>query len=171
MDRHPPRWAGPADPDVATPGSTRHCRSWTSPASSYTPDGIGAVAGGTLPGDGPRLLAAVQPLPPQRLGSAAFLAAHGVRQPYMGGAMAGGIASADMVIALAREGYLASYGAAGLLPETVEKALNRFGAEIRGCRTRVNLIHSPSEAGWSGTAVELFLRHGVRWSRRPPSWT
>ncbi|WP_033821319.1 PfaD family polyunsaturated fatty acid/polyketide biosynthesis protein, partial [Kitasatospora sp. MBT63] len=94
--------------------------------------------------------------------SAAFLAAHGVRQPYLAGAMAGGIASADMVIALAREGFLASFGAAGLLPESIAKALGRFAAEIPGLPYAVNLIHSPSEERLEREAVDLFLRHGVR---------
>lgn len=80
----------------------------------------------------------------------------------MAGAMAGGIASADMVIALAKEGFLASFGAAGLLPEHIEKALTRFAAEIPGLPFAVNLIHSPSEDRLEREAVELFLRHGVR---------
>ncbi|MEU2628152.1 PfaD family polyunsaturated fatty acid/polyketide biosynthesis protein [Kitasatospora sp. NPDC007106] len=132
-----------------------------------TPQGIGAAAGGRAVPSGGResglpLLAAAAPLPPQRLGSAAFLAAHGVRQPYLAGAMAGGIASADLVIALARQGFLGSFGAAGLLPESIAKALARFAAEIPGLPYAVNLIHSPSEERLEREAVELFLRHGVR---------
>ncbi|PBC79260.1 PfaD family protein [Streptomyces sp. TLI_235] len=131
------------------------------------PQGIGAAAGGRAVPSGGRagglpLLAAAAPLPPQRLGSAAFLAAHGVRQPYLAGAMAGGIASADLVIALARQGFLGSFGAAGLLPESIEEALARFAAEIPGLPYAVNLIHSPSEERLEREAVELFLRHGVR---------
>ncbi|WP_229698632.1 PfaD family polyunsaturated fatty acid/polyketide biosynthesis protein [Wenjunlia tyrosinilytica] len=128
-----------------------------------TPQGIGAVAGGRTAsaGDGLPLLAAVPPLSPRRLGSKAFLAAHGVRLPYMAGAMAGGIASADMVVALAKEGLLASFGAAGLLPESIEKALNRFATAIPGLPYAVNLIHSPSEERLEREAVELFLRHRV----------
>ncbi|WP_051970228.1 PfaD family polyunsaturated fatty acid/polyketide biosynthesis protein [Kitasatospora azatica] len=133
-----------------------------------TPHGIGAASGGQVrPGAGAPagslpLLAAAAPLPPHRLGSAAFLSAHGVRQPYLAGAMAGGIASAELVIALAREGFLASYGAAGLLPETIEKALERFAAQIPGLPFAVNLIHSPSEERLEREAVELFLKHQVR---------
>lgn len=129
-----------------------------------TPQGAGAAAGGTAAagGEGPAVLAAAPALPPHRLGSAAFRAAHGVRQSYMAGAMAGGIASADLVIALARQGFLASFGAAGLLPRTIEEALARFAAEIPGLPYAVNLIHSPSEERLEREAVELFLRHGVR---------
>ncbi|MFC9947404.1 PfaD family polyunsaturated fatty acid/polyketide biosynthesis protein [Streptomyces pratensis] len=128
------------------------------------PQGLGAVAGGTAAagGDGPAVLAAVPALPPQRLGSAAFRAAHGVRQAYMAGAMAGGIASVELVTALARQGFLASFGAAGLLPGTIAKALARFAEEIPGLPYAVNLIHSPSEQRLERDAVQLFLDHGVR---------
>ncbi|MFI1399292.1 PfaD family polyunsaturated fatty acid/polyketide biosynthesis protein [Streptomyces sp. NPDC020681] len=164
--RHTPlRWSGDTYPSTDPAGIYNALADLDQPCFIVvTPDGIGAVSGGsaTVEADGLPLLAAAQPLPPQRLGSGAFLAAHQVAQPYMAGAMAGGIASADMVIALAREGFLASYGAAGLLPETIEKALGRFANEIAGLPYAVNLIHSPSEDRLEREAVELFLRHGVR---------
>ncbi|MGW4317561.1 PfaD family polyunsaturated fatty acid/polyketide biosynthesis protein [Streptomyces sp. NPDC004684] len=161
----PLRWYGDGYPSTDPAGVYQVLADLDEPCFIVaTPQGPGAVSGGTAApaGQGPQLLAAAAPLPPHRLGSAAFTAAHGVRQPYMAGAMAGGIASADMVIALAREGFLASFGAAGLLPENIEKALLRFAAEIPGLPYAVNLIHSPSEDRLEREAVELFLRHGVR---------
>lgn len=161
----PLRWYGERYPSTDPAGIYQALADLEQPCFiTVTPEGIGAVAGGmaTSAPEGLPLLAAAQPLPPQRLGSAAFLDAHGVHQPYMAGAMAGGIASADMVIALAREGFLASFGAAGLLPETIERALARFADEIPGLPYAVNLIHSPSEDRLEREAVELFLRHGVR---------
>ncbi|WP_329267213.1 PfaD family polyunsaturated fatty acid/polyketide biosynthesis protein [Streptomyces sp. NBC_01451] len=160
----PLRWYGDASPGTDPAGIYQSLADLDRPAFVVrTPTGIGAVSGGrATPGEGFPLLAAAGPLPPRTLGSPAFLAAHGVRYAYMAGAMAGGIASADLVIALAREGFLASYGAAGLLPETIEKALTRFAAEIPGLPYAVNLIHSPSEERLEREAVELFLRYGVR---------
>ncbi|MFC4608175.1 PfaD family polyunsaturated fatty acid/polyketide biosynthesis protein [Streptomyces maoxianensis] len=161
----PLRWYGERYPNTDPAGIYEVLTDLDQPCFIVvTPQGIGAVSGGSVAagGEGLPLLAAAPPLLPHRLGSGAFLAAHGVRLPYMAGAMAGGIASADMVIALAREGFLASYGAAGLLPETIEKALGRFAAEIPGLPYAVNLIHSPSEDRLEREAVELFLRHGVR---------
>lgn len=161
----PLRWHGDRYPSTDPAGIYHALADLDQPCFiALTAGGIGAVSGGfaAAAGDGLPLLAAAQPLPPERLGSAAFLAAHGVRQPYMAGAMAGGIASADMVIALAREGFLSSFGAAGLLPRTIENALVRFAAEIPGLPHAVNLIHSPSEDRLEREAVELFLRHGVR---------
>jgi trans-AT polyketide synthase, acyltransferase and oxidoreductase domains len=128
-----------------------------------TPDGVGAVAGGGTngTGEGLPLLAAVPPLPPRRLGAKAFLTTHQVRLAYHAGAMASGISSAEMVVALAREGLLGTYGSAGLLPDTVEKALLRFAAEIPGLPYAVNLTHTPGEERRERDAADLLLHHGV----------
>jgi hypothetical protein len=80
------------------------------------------------PGSG--VVASVGPLPPERLGSATFRARHRVGHSYLAGAMAGGIASEELVIALARRGFLGSFGAAGLLPDRVARALDRLATEI-----------------------------------------
>ena len=108
------------------------------------------------------VLASVPPLPPESLGDRDFLAAHGVRQAYATGAMANGIASASLVIALSRAGYLASLGAAGLLPDKVDQALARIRRETAGTPFACNLIHSPSEPAMERAAVRLFLHHRVR---------
>ena len=125
-----------------------------------TGSGIGLT--GHRPADDDAVVAAVGPLPPERLGSSEFRARHGVRLAYMGGAMAGGIASVDQVVALARAGCLGSFGAAGLLPERVEDAVGRIAGAIPELPFAVNLIHSPSEERLERSAVELFLRRGVR---------
>jgi PfaD family protein len=123
---------------------------------------LGAATGGQV---GPYgefgVVAAAAPVPPERLGSPAFQAAHRVRYAYMSGAMANGIASEELVIALARAGFLASFGAAGLLPERIGKALDRFAAEIPGLPFAANLIHSPSEERLERSGVDLFLSRGV----------
>ncbi|WP_019855699.1 PfaD family polyunsaturated fatty acid/polyketide biosynthesis protein [Actinopolyspora mortivallis] len=108
------------------------------------------------------IVAAVGPLPSERLGSPRFRADHGVRHAYLGGAMAGGIAREEFVIALARAGFLGSFGAAGLLPDRIERALRRFATEIPGLPYAVNVIHSPSEEALERRTVELLLHYGVR---------
>ncbi|MGI5506399.1 PfaD family polyunsaturated fatty acid/polyketide biosynthesis protein [Lentzea sp. CA-135723] len=114
------------------------------------------------PADDSEVVTSVGPLPATRLGSAAFRERHGVRYCYQSGAMAGGIASADLVIAMARAGFLASFGAAGLTPEVIERALVRFAQEIPGLPFACNLISSPTEPALEQGAVEMFLRHQVR---------
>lgn len=150
----------PADVRTDPEGIYRALERLESPCYIAATDrGTGAAS--ALPPQG-RVVAAVGPLPPEQLGSARFLARHGVRHAYMGGAMAGGIASEELVIALAKAGFLGSFGAAGLLPDRVDTALRRFTSEIPGLPWAVNLIHSPSEEALEREGVDLFLKHGVR---------
>jgi PfaD family protein len=113
-------------------------------------------------GPGTRVLAALPPLPPELLGARSFRDDHGVRYAYQSGAMANGIASADLVIALSRAGCLASYGAAGVAPGRVDDAVTAIRRGIGDAPFAVNLIHSPSEAAMERAVVDLCLRHGVR---------
>ncbi|SDD34367.1 PfaD family polyunsaturated fatty acid/polyketide biosynthesis protein [Actinokineospora iranica] len=109
-----------------------------------------------------QVLAAVPALTPESLGDPGFRHAHGVRYAYMAGAMANGIASARMVVALARAGFLASFGAAGVLPDRIDAALSTITREAPGLPFAVNLIHSPSEPALERAIVDRCLRHGVR---------
>ena len=66
----------------------------------------------------------------------------------MTGAMAGGIASEEMVIALGKEKILSSFGAGGLTPERLETAINRIQQALPNGPYAFNLIHSPSEPSY-----------------------
>jgi PfaD family protein len=100
---------------------------------------------------------------PEWLGDRTFCTCHGTRFPYVGGAMARGIASVELVVELGRCGMLGFFGAAGLRPERVEQALRSIGAALGetaawGC----NLIHSPDQPGLEERLVDLYLALGVR---------
>ncbi|MEU6482193.1 PfaD family polyunsaturated fatty acid/polyketide biosynthesis protein [Streptomyces sp. NPDC047017] len=108
------------------------------------------------------LLAYAPPLPVERLGAPAFRAHHGVAAAYMAGAMAVGIASVDLVSALARAGHLASFGAAGLAPDRLDDALAELRRRLDDRPYACNLIHSPGAPQLERHCVDLCLRHGVR---------
>lgn len=128
-----------------------------------TMDGPGVVSDGTASADPSHpLLAAAGPIDPGALGSAAFREDYGLQGTYMAGAMAGGIASVDLVVGLARAGYLGSYGAAGQLPDQVDRSVEQIQASLSGETFAVNLIHSPSEAALEEEVVEVLLRRQVR---------
>jgi len=110
----------------------------------------------------PETLAWTPPLPVGQLGDDSFRKAHGTRFAYYAGAMANGIASEDMIIALGREGLLGSFGAAGLLPARVREAISRIQTELPEGPYAFNLIHSPNEPALEREGVELYLAHGVR---------
>lgn len=109
------------------------------------------------------LRSTVPPLTPGDLGSRAFREAHGVRYAYVAGAMAGGIASADLVLAMARSQLLAFFGSGGLPVPAVEEALQRLSKEApQGSAWGSNLLHNPVEPAVEEQTVDLYLKYGVR---------
>ncbi|MBD2770726.1 PfaD family polyunsaturated fatty acid/polyketide biosynthesis protein [Iningainema sp. BLCCT55] len=108
------------------------------------------------------LLIAVPPISTQNLGEQSFLSFYGVKYAYATGAMAGGIASEEMVIALGKEKILSSFGAGGLSAERLEAAINRIQAALPNGPYAFNLIHSPNEPTNERRAVDLYLKYGVR---------
>jgi PfaD family protein len=122
----------------------------------FTNAGELSTSAGTYP-----ILAFTPATSAENLGSATFRHVYGVKYAYMAGAMANGIASADMVIALGRAGMLASFGAAGLVPQRIEEAIAKIQGALPNQPYAFNLIHSPSEMAIEQRAVELFLRHNI----------
>lgn len=108
------------------------------------------------------LLMAVPPLPVTQLGNPSFCATHQTKYAYMTGAMAGGIASEDLVIALGKAAILASFGSGGLSLQRVEAAIKRIQAALPHQPYAFNLLHNPGEPHLEAKTVELYLQHQVR---------
>lgn len=119
--------------------------------------------GRSLPGAWP-VIGVLAPTYPEWLGDRAFNEAHGTRFAYVGGAMANGITTSRMVIALAEAGMLAFFGAAGLGPDVVRAALDEIATRLdpQGLPWGSNLIHSPNEPDLEQAIVDLYLAKGVR---------
>lgn len=109
-----------------------------------------------------KLLAFIPPISTKQLGDASFLSCYGVKFAYATGAMAGGIASEEMVIALGKEKILSSFGAGGLTPNRVEAAINHIQQALPNGSYAFNLIHSPAEPEIERAVVDLYLKYGVR---------
>jgi PfaD family protein len=107
------------------------------------------------------LLISLPPLQLQQFGDPNFLRVHAVQYAYMTGAMAGGIASEEMVIAVGKQKLLSSYGAGGLTPDRIETAINRIQEALPHGPYAFNLIHSPNEPPIEHRAVELYLKYQV----------
>jgi PfaD family protein len=98
----------------------------------------------------------------EHLGSLAFCTDHGIRYPYLAGAMANGIGSADFVEAMSRAGLLGMFGAAGLGPHTVEAAIDRLTRNLPDSAFGFNLIHSPNEPRLEAAVADLYIRRGIK---------
>ncbi|MHC0064382.1 PfaD family polyunsaturated fatty acid/polyketide biosynthesis protein [Nostoc sp. UIC 10890] len=108
------------------------------------------------------ILIAVPPLSIRQLGDPTFLSFHGVKYAYATGAMAQGIASEELVIALGKEKILSSFGAGGLSPARVEAAINHIQQALPQGPYAFNLLHSPSEPAIERGVVDLYLKYQVR---------
>ncbi|MBC5794883.1 PfaD family polyunsaturated fatty acid/polyketide biosynthesis protein [Sphaerospermopsis sp. LEGE 00249] len=108
------------------------------------------------------MLMAVPPLAIQQLGDTSFLDFYGVKYAYMTGAMAQGIASEEMVIALGKQRILSVFGAGGLSPSRVESAINKIQQALNQKPYAFNLLHSPSEPAIERLSINLYLKHQVR---------
>lgn len=125
---------------------------------------IGISADDARPVAGLQRAGSLPSLYPEWLGDRGFGERHGTRFPYVGGAMANGIASVELVSALARGGCLAFFGAAGLSLPRVEAAVDALqkGLDADRLAWGVNLIHSPAEPALEDAVADLLLARGVR---------
>jgi len=113
-------------------------------------------------GAGERLLGIVPAVAVSDVGAASFREAHGVRAAYVSGAMAGGIGSADIVIAMGNAGLIGFYGAGGLPLPVVEKDVARIKQALGDKPAGFNLLHNPLEPKVEMGTVEMFLNHECR---------
>jgi PfaD family protein len=116
-------------------------------------DGVGRMS----------LRATIPAIQPHHLGAPSFRDTHRVRWAYISGAMAGGIGSADLVLAMARDGLLGFFGAGGLPLPAVEESVRRIADEVpAGAAWGCNLLHNPNEPEVEERTVDLYLKYGVK---------
>jgi len=113
-------------------------------------------------GRGLQVLAITSPMPAEQLGDPSFCRDYGIKYAYKTGAMANGIASAELVIAIAKAAMLGSFGAAGMVPDKIERSIDQIQNALLNETFAVNLIHSPVEEALEAGAVDLFLRKGIK---------
>jgi trans-AT polyketide synthase/acyltransferase/oxidoreductase domain-containing protein len=120
---------------------------------------------GELRGGGPQEVIGYLPaIYPEWLGDAGFCQAHHVRFCYVSGAMANGIATTRLVVAMARHQMLGVFGAAGLSLSQVEAAIDTIEKELgrEGPSWATNLIHSPADPELESALADLYIRRDVR---------
>ena len=127
------------------------------------PGGIGLALEGKacLAGDGLELLGLAPALAMEKLGDPAFCRSYGTRYAYYAGAMANGISSEELVIALGKAGLMGSYGAGGVSPSRIEAAIRKIQAALPDGPYAFNLLNSPNEPKLEQMAVDLYMKLGV----------
>lgn len=100
-------------------------------------------------------------LPYTALGDPGFKQTYGVTAAYYAGAMANGISSENMIIALGQAGMLGSFGAGGCVPARIEAAIAKIKEALPGGPFAFNLLNSPNEPRLEQRAAELYVRHDI----------
>ncbi len=112
------------------------------------------------------LLATLPAMYPEWLGDRSFTEAHGLRFPYIAGAMANGIATTSLVVEMAKAGMLGFFGAGGLLPHQVEQAISDITQSLSTTPLQnawgSNLIHSPAEPQTETDVAALYIQKNVQ---------
>lgn len=99
-----------------------------------------------------------------RLGEA-FCRRHGLSQAYVAGSMYRGISSPRLVVAMARAGLLAFFGAGGMSLPQVEASLDAIQDALPPeAPFGVNVLASPQRPELERAIVDLCLRRGVRYA-------
>lgn len=80
----------------------------------------------------------------QDFGDPEFKKEYGLKYALYGGAMANGIASADMVIALGKAGCMGSYGSGGMRLEVVAQEIDKIKAALGSKPYMVNMLSNRS---------------------------
>ncbi len=124
---------------------------------------IGASNSGKIDpnGDTP-LLGVANPLTADKLGDPHFKQDYQSRYASYAGSMAHGISSPEMVVTLGKNGYLASYGAGGVIPAQLEETIQYLQKELPAGPYAFNLIHNPFFEALEKNAVDLYLKHRIR---------
>ncbi|MBT4743461.1 MAG: PfaD family polyunsaturated fatty acid/polyketide biosynthesis protein [Rhodospirillaceae bacterium] len=98
----------------------------------------------------------------ESLGSADFKRRHGLRHAYVAGSMVRGISSVEMVINMARAGFLGYFGTGALHDDAIEEALLAIKAGVSdGQSWGMNLLNNATNPQAEMDTVNLFLRHNV----------
>ncbi len=95
---------------------------------------------------------------PRQLGDAEFRAQYNLDYAYIAGAMANGITSVEMVVAMAEAGMLGFFGAAGLTLDLIEQAIDQLKTRLGNRTFGMNLIHSPTAPDLERATVDCYLK-------------
>ncbi|WP_231578089.1 MULTISPECIES: PfaD family polyunsaturated fatty acid/polyketide biosynthesis protein [Dickeya] len=98
----------------------------------------------------------------EQLGSAAFRQDYGIKYAYVSGAMYQGIASRELVVAMARAGMMSFFGSGGVSLHALEEAILGIQSDLNGESFGMNMLADYDFPEKEMQRIELFLTHGIR---------
>jgi trans-AT polyketide synthase/acyltransferase/oxidoreductase domain-containing protein len=97
------------------------------------------------------------------LGDAEFREDYGIKYAYLAGAMYKGIASKELVVALAKVGLMGFLGTGGMSLEQIETSIRHIQQQLRdGEAYGMNLLCDLHQPQVEERTVDLYIRYGIR---------
>jgi len=99
---------------------------------------------------------------PESLGCDDYKRRHGINYAYATGGMYHGIASKELVTAMANNGFMGFFGAGGLSLEKIEEAIVFLKNQVNGTNYGINILYNHIVSAKESAIVDLLLKHGIR---------
>jgi trans-AT polyketide synthase/acyltransferase/oxidoreductase domain-containing protein len=98
----------------------------------------------------------------QSLGSEEFKNDYNLKYAYLAGGMYKGIASSQMVVKLARSGYMGFFGTGGLDLDEIERGIQTIRAELaNGAPFGMNLVAAHAAPEKEEQVIDLFIKYNI----------
>lgn len=97
----------------------------------------------------------------EQLGDESFKTTYGTKYAYYAGAMANGISSVEMVIALGQAGFMGSFGSGGLSLEKIEEEITRIQDALNGLPFMINMLADIANPDRELKLAQLLVRKKV----------
>ncbi len=128
---------------------------------SFIAEDINNITKISLESSPDKIVAYVPPIGLKDLGDTHFKKRHGIKFAYIAGAMANGIASAEMVKTMADHEMLGFFGAGGLSIAEIEINILTLKQSVNTTLLGFNLIHSLGDPAHEMATVNLYLKHDI----------
>lgn len=98
---------------------------------------------------------------PEFLGCKEYKKRHGLQYAYATGGMYHGIASKELVAAMANNGFIGFFGAGGLSIEKIEEAILFFKSKVQGTNYGINILYNHIVSEKESTILDLILKYDI----------
>ena len=104
----------------------------------------------------------ILPVPNENeLGDKSFQVDYNTKYSYYAGGMAQAISSVEIVVALAKAGFLGTYGSGGMSIQDIEKAIDRIRKEVPDRPFIMNFLHMLNSDKLEFDLVNIFIKKNV----------
>lgn len=114
------------------------------------------------PSQGEEVVSMFPIITPEQLGADGFKKTYNTHYAYYAGAMANGISSVKMLVALGRKGFMGSLGTGGMDLIQLENCIDELQRELKEGPYLINLLCSPNRPELENKTVEILIKKRIK---------